>query len=439
MSLAPMLALAATAATAQGVWVTAADMPAPHSVVASTAAKCPEGILGTCVYAVSAVDVGASQKLEAYSPASGTWVTLPDHQFPRIGPATTTAPCPGGVKGDCVYALGGSGGFGAAVNTVEAYSTETNVWLTVKPLPTRRAHTAAATAPCPDELGLRGTCVYVFGGLDNTPGNPVTTVEAFSPATNTWATLPPLQVARQAHGGAAAPCPGDLKLHGTCVYAISGTGVAGLLPSVEVYNPALGQWQYAADIPTPRISFGTAAAPCPEGMSNGCVYTVGGTTTAVDPPFMNTVEAYTPATNAWVTLPPLPTARFALGAATAHCPKNRHSDCVYALGGPTASATSAIAEAFAIEGGHSEPKPKPDAKPEEQPKPNPEAEPGDQHHPHPGSQPGHQPAPPHDSPNDLPLDPPADAPQELFRRQGPPEQQEQEPQTAPAPRALRRT
>ncbi|MFD4240559.1 Kelch repeat-containing protein [Streptomyces sp. NPDC058525] len=414
MSLAPMLALAATAATAQGVWVTLPDMPGPfYSVVASTTAKCPEGLHGTCVYAVSAVDTGDRQKLEAYSPASGTWVTLPAHKFPRYDPATTTAPCPGGVKGDCVYVVGGIGGRGAHVNNVEAYSTETNVWLTVRSMPTGRAETAAATAPCPEDLGLRGTCVYVFGGRTDTP---LATVEAFSPATNTWATLPPLQVARQAHGGAAAPCPGDLKLHGTCVYAISGTGVPGLLPSVEVYSPALGQWQYAADIPTPRADFGTAAAPCPKGMSNGCVYTVGGST-ALDP-VLNTFEAYTPAANAWATLPPLPTARVNPGAATAPCPGNKHSHCVYALGGPSATGSSPIAEAFVIEGGHSEHKPKP----------NPEAKPGDgQHQPHPGSQPGHDSSPP--------LDPSVDASPEAHWFQGLSEQQdqEQEPRTAPAP------
>ncbi|WP_406087692.1 hypothetical protein [Streptomyces virginiae] len=93
--------------------------------------------------------------------------------------------------------------------------------------------TARPARPRPVREGNRLRCE---GGLD---GTPVATVEVFCPATNTWAKLPPLQVARQAHGGAAAPCPGDLKVHGTCVYAISGTGVAGLLPSMEVYGPAL--------------------------------------------------------------------------------------------------------------------------------------------------------------------------------------------------------
>lgn len=361
--LAPLLALSATAATAQGVWVTAPDMPTARANLASAAAKCPEGLLGSCVYAVGGTVTsggGATgiDKFEAYSPASGTWATLPVLKTPRYGLAATTAPCPAGVKGDCVYALGGFGATAVAVDTVEAYSTETNAWLTLKPLPTKRGNLAAATAPCPDGLGLRGVCVFAFGGYD---GSSTAVVEAYSPATNTWATVTPLQVARNGHGGAAAPCPARSDFQGTCVYAVSGTTTDVPLPSVEVYSPALNAWQYAADIPTPRSGFGSAAAPCPEGVSDGCVYAVGASGTG-------TVEAYTPATNVWVTLPTLPTERFGLASATAHCPKNRHSDCVYAVGGlhPEVLATT---EAFAIERGPDQPKPdakpgpKPDAKP----------------------------------------------------------------------------
>lgn len=364
LALAPALALSTgTSSTAQGVWVTAPTMPTPRAQVASASATCPEGLRGTCVYAIGGEAAGLT-KFEAYSPSAGTWATLPSPRVPRLSAAATTAPCPDGIRGDCVYALGGYGPGGApALNSVEAYSTETNAWLTVKPLPTARGQAAAATAPCPDGVGLRGECVYVFGGAD---GGPLDTVEAYSPQTNTWATLTPLQIARFAHGGAAAPCPGDLKLKGTCVYAISGTG-AGPLASVEVYSPILNQWQYAADIPTPRNSFGTAAAHCPDGIENGCVYTAGGTSTAV--PVMDTFEAYSPVANAWVTLPPVPTGRFGLGSATAHCPKNRHSECVYAVGGSTGAPTG-VTEAFAIERDPSRPdEPTP-------PRPDPNTNPG---------------------------------------------------------------
>ncbi|MGR4882862.1 Kelch repeat-containing protein [Streptomyces sp. LARHCF249] len=359
LAMAPLLALSATAATAQGVWVTAPPMPTARVGVAGAVADCPEGLSGTCVYAVSGGDAGNT--LEAYSPSAGTWATLPRMKTRRLGQASTTAPCPDGARGDCVYAIGGSFGAGPIQATAEAYSTKTNAWLTVRSMPTARVNAAAATAPCPGGLGLRGTCVYVFGGTDLVA--PVlTTVEAYSPATNTWATLTPLQTPRTALAGAAAPCPGDLGLKGTCVYAIGGgNATTPELASVEVYSPALNAWQYVPDLPTARISSAAAAAPCPEGISDGCVYVLGGFNGATT---LDTAEAYSPVTNAWVTLPSMPTARRQHGVAAAPCPKNTGNDCVYAFGGlNTAGTETASTEAFAIERGDGDPKPHPSTQP----------------------------------------------------------------------------
>lgn len=363
LAMAPLLALSATAATAQGVWVTAPPMPTARAGVTGAAADCPEGLDGTCVYSVGAANNGA---LEAYSPSVGTWASLPRMTTPRFGQATTTAPCPDGVEGDCVYAIGGLFGGSGAQTTAEAYSTETNVWLTVRSMPTARVNAAAATAPCPDGLGLRGTCVYVFGGSDGV--NPtLTTVEAYSPATNTWATLTPLQTPRATHAGTAAPCPGDLGLKGTCVYAIGGGNTTTPdLASVEVYSPLLNAWQFVPDMPTARSDApGAATAPCPEGMSDSCVYVLGGLNGATG---LTTAEAYSPVTNAWVTLPSMPTPHREFGAAAAPCPKNTKNDCVYAFGGlGTGDAQTATAEAFAIERAKTSPSPKP--KPSTQPRP----------------------------------------------------------------------
>ncbi|MEU9142811.1 kelch repeat-containing protein [Streptomyces sp. NPDC048349] len=359
LAMAPLLALPAPAATAQGVWVTAPSMPTARAGVTGAAADCPEGLRGTCVYSIGGANGGA---LEAYSPAVGTWATLPRMKTPRFGQATTTAPCPDGVRGDCVYAVGGIFGGGPVQATAEAYSTETNAWLTVRSMPTARANAAAATAPCPEGLGLRGTCVYVFGGTDTV--NPtLATVEAYSPATNTWATLTPLKTPRAAHAGTAAPCPGDLGLKGTCVYAIGGGNTTTPdLASVEVYSPLLNAWQYVPDMPTARSDApGAATAPCPEGMSDGCVYVLGGLNGSTG---LTTAEAYSPVANAWVTLPSMPTAHREHGVAAAPCPKNTRTDCVYAYGGlDTAGAQTAVTEAFAIEREEAGPKPKPSPHP----------------------------------------------------------------------------
>jgi hypothetical protein len=162
----------------------------------------------------------------------------------------------------CVYAIGGFNGI-FALNTVEAYIPAANVWATLPSLPTARADLAGATVPCPDaSIGgmyatapyageqwgsLRSpgywqeTCVYAIGGNN---GSEQSTVEAYIPAANGWATLPSLPTARDSLAGATAPCPG--ALHHTCVYAIGGSsggafgflngGAFGFLNTVEAFD-----------------------------------------------------------------------------------------------------------------------------------------------------------------------------------------------------------
>ncbi|WP_412074899.1 kelch repeat-containing protein [Streptomyces xanthophaeus] len=388
LAAAPLLALSAATATAQGVWVTVPNLPTPRFNLDGAAADCPEGLIGTCVYAIGgAVD---GDRNEVYSPSSGTWATLAPLKTPRRGVASTTAPCPGGVEGDCVYVLGGNEQGGPALNTAEAYSTAANVWLSLPPVQTRRTNAAAATAPCPGGLPLRGTCVYVFGGSNEDVPSGLTSVEAYSPATNTWATLKDLQTGRHSHGGAAAPCPGDLGLRANCVYAVGGTAAGGSLDSVEVYSPLLDAWQFAPDLPAARTQLGAATAPCPEGMSDGCVYAVGG---GGSPGAETKVEAYTPVSNVWVTLPSLPTPHRGLASATAPCPRNTRNTCVYAFGGSPNGAESLTpaVEAFAIEGAHGRPAPRPE--PEQRPEQRPEPEQRPDQKPAPAPKPDPKPAP----------------------------------------------
>ncbi|MFJ6937286.1 Kelch repeat-containing protein [Streptomyces sp. NPDC101132] len=347
LALAPFLALSTTTASAQGVWVSVPPMPTARAHLAGAAAKCPQGFTSTCVYAVGGTE--AFDVLEAYSPASNTWISLPAMPTAREGITATTAPCPNGVQGDCLYTAGGVvPNTDAATTTVEAYSTATNTWITLPGLKTPRTLAASATGPCPEGLGLSGSCVYVFGGQDVNLKNYLTSVEAFSPKTGVWVTLAPLTTARAAHAGATAPCPAKSKHHGTCVYAIGGRNDSGKLKSVEVYSPTGNAWSHVPDMPTARDELAASAAPCPDGMKNTCVYAMGGGDAANS---LRTFEAYSPATNAWSTLPQLPTPHRGFAGATAPCPKNTKSPCVYAAGGALVGAASptGATEAFAIE------------------------------------------------------------------------------------------
>ncbi|MFD3808743.1 hypothetical protein ACFWTC_35455 [Streptomyces sp. NPDC058619] len=98
---------------------------------------------------------------------------------PRTNPAVTTAPCPPGHRGACVYAIGGTTGGVTGSAVVEAYSVETNAWISLSFVTTARTGAAAATAPCTEGTGLRGSCVYVLGGTDTT-GTATAVTEAFA-------------------------------------------------------------------------------------------------------------------------------------------------------------------------------------------------------------------------------------------------------------------
>ncbi|MGW7361892.1 Kelch repeat-containing protein [Streptomyces sp. NPDC054841] len=354
----PLLALTATSANAQGVWLSIKPLGVAREALAVAKTACPDDRKVTCVYAIGGEGAAAAGSAEAFNPRTNAWANLPALPTPRSHLAATTARCPKGVKNGCVYAIGGRTEPGGAVSAVvEVYSPFTNTWKTVSALPTARESLAAATAPCPRGVkGLRGTCVYAIGG-DTSGGDPAQTpsrkVEAYSPATDTWATVPDLLTARAGLAATGAACPPGLGSKNTCVYAIGGDTGDGTSPSpsnaVEVYNPATNLWSSVAPLPTARSFLGVAAAPCPQGTRNGCVYAVGGDDGSGDG-VSDRVEAYSIVGNTWETLPSLPTPRSDLGAARASCPKSPKSRCVYAVGGEvTGGAATTTVEAFAIE------------------------------------------------------------------------------------------
>ncbi|MEV7522093.1 kelch repeat-containing protein [Streptomyces sp. NPDC091371] len=350
-ALAPLLALTPSLASAQDSWRAVPDLPTPRYGLAGTSAPCPkdvEGLKGTCVYAIGGQnDSPALDTVEAYSPATNTWRALPALPTARYALRATTAPCPKdveGLEGTCVYAIGGfaDSADSADVGTVEAYSPATNTWRALPALPTARSFAAAATAPCPKAVdGLKGSsCVYAVGGAYSD------TVEAYSPVTNTWRTVPSLGTPRDAPAAATASCPEGVDgLKGTCLYAIGGFNPTdSILGTVEAYSPATNTWRTVASLGSPRVALGGTAAPCPGSASRGdrgpkqsCVYAIAGFTTFTE--FATgSAEVLNPAENTWNALPALATPRFELGAATAPCPEDLRSPtqtqtCAYAFGG----------------------------------------------------------------------------------------------------------
>jgi N-acetylneuraminic acid mutarotase len=102
--------------------------------------------------------------------------------------------------------------------------------------------------------------------------------------------------------------------------------IGSFLNTVEAYDPATKTWSTLAPLQTPRLGLAAATG------RDGRIYVMGGQSAPQPPgPFLVTpsVEAYDPAMNTWSAVAPMPTARVNLAATTG--PDGR----IYAIGGCT--------------------------------------------------------------------------------------------------------
>lgn len=230
---------------------------------------------------------GRSNATYVFDPAAHTWTTrapYPGTARDHIGIAASTG---------FVYLVGGITAWpGPAVTTVQRYDPTNDTWADVAPLPLPRG--AAGVA-------VMNRKIYVAGGLRD--GAAVNDFTAYDPVTNTWETLPAMPTARD-HLVAVA-------LNGK-VYAIGGrpgsNAACGPLTTVEVYNPATNTWSPGAPMITAR---GGHAA----GTLNGRVQVFGGEGGA-GCGIIASAEEYDPVSNTWSSLPSMPTPRHGTGGAT---------------------------------------------------------------------------------------------------------------------------
>jgi N-acetylneuraminic acid mutarotase len=251
--------------------------------------------------------------------AGDSWTTQASLSTPRFALAGAA-----GHDG-LLYAFGGDNGTAtnnnAFLNSVEAYDPATNTWAPRASMPTPRAFMAAATAPDGQ--------IYVVGGFSGSLQSAdvsLATLEAYNPATNSWTTRASMPTARDSLA-AAFGADGNLYVFGG---ETGGQGTGPYLSTVEAYNPASNTWSTRASMPTARDFL--AAAPG----SDGLIYVVGG----FNGSDLSTVEAYNPATNSWTTKASMPTARGGLAATTAS------DGQLYAVGGFQGSGFAGTLEAY---------------------------------------------------------------------------------------------
>jgi len=300
----------ATAATAQmpiNPWKKAAPFPEPDEELYGAA-------LNGKMYVMGGWDEGKAAGINyEYDSATDKWTQKKG--MPRAAHHAAIATANGKL-----YVIGGfvppkdtqipTGGAWEPIADVWEYDPAADSWKSLGPMPTKRGAAVAV------EVGGK---IYVVGGASTVAGSKdpyftffgpslvLTTNEVFDPATNKWESRRPMSVARN-HAYAAA-------VNGK-IYVIGGrTGHAFILSAtntdvVEEYSPVSDMWS------APKERMPTARSGGAWGTDGRRIYVAGGEVTTKElVGAFRAVEAYEPATNSWISLPPMPMPRHGIAGA----------------------------------------------------------------------------------------------------------------------------
>jgi N-acetylneuraminic acid mutarotase len=205
----------------------------------------------------------------------------------------------------------------AITPSVEVYDPATDLWTSKAPLPVGLHHVG---------IGVAGGRLYVMGGYSKSAfnvWNPVATVYAYDPVTDSWTERAPMPTAR----GALSVTEYDGKL-----YAIGGVDRKANTSAVEVYDPVRNVWTTVAPLPTPRDHLATATVA-------GKIYAIGGRLDGDYSRNLAVTEQYDPTTDRWTRVANLPTARSGITAAVV-------DGRIYVFGGEGAIGTFQENEAY---------------------------------------------------------------------------------------------
>lgn len=226
-----------------------AALPGPDGRIYALGGHVPEGDVATCVgggtTSTCTFAPGWSPSL-AYSPASDSWASIAEMPTRRMYMAGAAG------RDGLLYTIGGGAGPSQlSTSIVEAYDPATNTWHGLAPMPTPRTRLAAVTGPDGRIYALGGFTGGTYGEAET----PLATVEAYTPATNSWQVLASMPTPR-VHFAAGVGIDGR-------IYAFGGWNAAGLpaMASVEAYTPATNTWEVVANLPGPVMDHAAAAGP----------------------------------------------------------------------------------------------------------------------------------------------------------------------------------
>jgi len=195
-------------------------------------------------------------KAWVYDVDSARWSALPNMPTPRGALAAVAV-------GKKIYVVGGAsipkgmqlpdglsgGGPVDLLGTTEVLDTDTNMWMSVAPMPTPRNHHSVAY--------VEGK-IYAIGGrvgscFSNGWSSNIWMNDAYDIATNTWTPRAPMPTARSGTGIGVI----DGKIH-----VMGGEGwiedFGGVFRAHEIYDPKTNTWTRAPRMITPRHGFAAA-------------------------------------------------------------------------------------------------------------------------------------------------------------------------------------
>jgi Galactose oxidase, central domain len=152
--------------------------------------------------------------------------------------------------------------------------------------------------------------VLIAGGVSDSPGSDLASIELYDSASNSLAPAASLPMMNEARVSATATLmPNGKVLIAGGANSTGGIFNTGVLNSVELYDPATSSFAPAASLPTMNQAREDAVSVL---LSTGNVLIAGGEGPSPTPPFsnvvsLNSVELYDPATNSFAPAASLPT------------------------------------------------------------------------------------------------------------------------------------
>jgi N-acetylneuraminic acid mutarotase len=189
--------------------------------------------------------------VEEYDPVKDNWIKKADMPTARCFLSTS-------VVEEKIYAIGGFSLYvGNALSTVEVYDPMTDRWAKCSDMPTKRGILSTSV--------VNGK-IYAIGGNEIPHGVSLSAVEEYDPIKDTWAKKADMPTAR---------CSLTTCVVNDEIYAMGGMpenevwAVCKPLSTVESYNPATDTWTKKANMPTERIGHHASVI-------NGKIYVIGG-------------------------------------------------------------------------------------------------------------------------------------------------------------------